>query len=100
MICCSASGVGRVVGIEKDLNNNEYVLVEIERPFYDVPNKQRFDIIPLFDWKDSCKRFSKFIDKGDIIAFKGRIETRCEIGLSVVCEQLSVILKQKEKTIV
>ena len=67
MICCSASGVGRVVGIEKDLNNNEYVLVEIERPFYDVPNKQRFDIIPLFDWKDNCKRFSKFIDKGDII---------------------------------
>lgn len=95
MICCSASGVGKVVGIRKDLNNNEYILVEIERPFFDVPKNVKYDLIPLYDWKDNCRRFSKFISEGDIIAFKGRIETREEIGLVIVCEQLSVILKEK-----
>ena len=95
MICCSASGVGRVVGIEKYLNNGEYILVEIERAFFDTPNNVKKDFLPLFDWKDNCRRLSKFIGKGDIVAFKGRIETREEVGLVIVCEQIRVILKEK-----
>ena len=95
MICCSASGVGRVCRIEKDLNDNEYIMIEIERPFFDRPNLQKVDYIPLLDWNAKCRRFSKYIDKGDVLAVKGRIETSEGIGVVIICEQISVILKEK-----
>lgn len=95
MICCSASGVGRVFGIRKDSRNNDYIIVEIERPFFDSQKKVKFDYIPLFDWNDSSRRLTKYYDVGDIVAFKGRVETREEIGIIIVCEQISLILKEK-----
>lgn len=96
MICCSVSGVGKVVGIENDLNNIEFLKVEVERPFLDRYQNKIIDIIPIYDWKNDCKRFSGFINENDLIAFKGRIETREEIGVIIVSEQLSVILKVKK----
>ncbi len=96
MICCSASGVGRVFKIENDINNVEYILLEVERPFLGEQRKQVNDYLPLYDWNDRCKRFSYYIEEGDIIAFKGRIETKNEIGVIIVCEQVRVILKGKK----
>lgn len=96
MICCSASGVGRVFKIENDINNIEYILVEIERPFFDIQRKQITDYLPLYDWNEKCRRFSSYINEGDIIAFKGRVETKTEIGVIIICEQIRVILKAKK----
>ena len=96
MICCSVSGMGKVVGIENDLNNIEFLKVEVERPFVDRFQNKIIDIIPVYDWKSDCNRFSSYIDMNDLIAFKGRIETRDEVGVIIVCEQLSVILKVKK----
>jgi len=94
MICCVTAGIGKVVEIKKDLNNNEYLLVEVERPFNNFSNIRETDIIPLYDWKDNCCKFKDYFSKDDIVAFKGRIETRELMGIVIVCEQLSIVSKK------
>jgi hypothetical protein len=80
-----------VIGLMDDVINDNIRYLRVRRPYRDNQGVYHEDKIPIQYWTRARNHYFMTMKHGTLIAIKGRIEMKQDIGLTIICDFLETM---------